>query len=86
MEFEHLDESWARELEGGLEEYMGQLSALLYDEDEVAEDFETLSGEGYCGCSTCEVREILSFVVPRAIQGFIDGKVLIASEDPSEPE
>ena len=87
MIFEHLDEEWAHKLEVDLEEYMGQLSALLYDEDEVAEDFETVSGEGYCGCSTCEIREILSFVIPRAIQGFIDGKVLLESvRDPdSDP-
>ena len=79
MIFEHLDEEWAHKLEVELEEYMGQLTALVYGEDEVDEDFETLSGEGYCGCTTCEVREILFFVVPRAIQGFLDGKVLLES-------
>jgi hypothetical protein len=86
MIFEHLDEEWAHTLEVELEEYMGQLSALLYDEDEVAENFETVSGEGYCGCSTCEVREILSFVIPRAIQGFIDGKVMIEIKDNPDSE
>jgi hypothetical protein len=77
MTFNHLDTEWAKNLEVGLEEYMGQLSALAFDEDEVPEDFETISGEPYCACSTCEIREILFFVVPRAIQGYLDGKVSI---------
>lgn len=80
MEFDHLDEEWAKKLELDLEEYMGQLSAYLYDEDEVPEDFETLSGQAYCGCSTCEIREILALVVPRSIQGLIEGKVLISND------
>ena len=84
MEFEHLDEQWAKRLEEDLEEYMGQLSAYLYDEDEVSADFETLSGQPYCGCSTCEVREILALVVPRSIQGLVEGKVLISGSDPSD--
>jgi hypothetical protein len=86
MVFEYIEEEWAHELEVGLEEYMGQLSALLYDEDELADDFETVSGEGYCGCSTCEIREILSFVVPKAIQGYLDGKVMIEIKDNPDSE
>jgi hypothetical protein len=81
MEFEHLDTEWAKTLEVNLEDYMGQLSAYLYDEDEVPEDFETISGQPYCACSTCEIREILFFVVPRAIQGYLDGKVTLTSEE-----
>jgi hypothetical protein len=77
MEFEHLDEKWAEQLQQDLEQYMSELAAYLYDEDEVPEDFETLSGQAYCGCSTCEVREILALVVPRSIQGLLEGKVLI---------
>jgi hypothetical protein len=77
MEFEHLDEKWAEQLQQDLEQYMSELTAYLYDEDEVPEDFETLSGQAYCGCSTCEVREILALVVPRSIQGLLEGKVLI---------
>jgi hypothetical protein len=81
MKFEHLETEWAKTLEVNLEEYMGQLSAYLYDEDEVPEDFETLSGQAYCGCSTCEIREILFLVVPQAIQGYLDGKVILTSEE-----
>jgi hypothetical protein len=85
MAFDYVDEEWAHELEVSLEEYMEQLSALLYDEDEVAKDFETVSGEGYCGCSICEIREILSFVIPRAIQGYLDGKVVLEAVDDLKP-
>jgi hypothetical protein len=80
MEFEHLDEKWAESLQQDLEQYMAELSAYLYDEDEVPEDFETLSGQPYCGCSTCEIREILALVVPRSIQGLIEGKVLVDTD------
>lgn len=81
MTFNHLDTEWAKKLEMDLEEYMAQLSALAFDEDEVPEDFETLSGQPYCACSTCEIREILFLVVPRAIQGYLDGKVSIDTDN-----
>ena len=85
MTFEYLDQEWAHEMEVGLDDYMGQLYMHLNGEDEESDNFETLSGEGYCGCSTCEIRETLSFVVPKAIQGYLDGKVVLKTVEGSKP-
>lgn len=76
MIFDHLDESWAKELESGLGAYMDALADYAYGEAE-DEDFETISGELFCGCPTCEIREILAFVVPQAVKGLLDGKVIV---------
>jgi hypothetical protein len=80
MMFDHLDNEWAKELESGLEKYLGTLSDYAYGEleDGDLDSFETLSGELYCGCTTCEIREILAFVVPKAISGMLDGKIIIS--------
>lgn len=77
MTFNHLNTEWAKKLEIDLEEYMGKLFTYMYEEEEIPEDFKTLSGEPYCACSTCDIREILFFTIPRAIQGYLDGKVSI---------
>lgn len=85
MTFDYLDQEWAHQMEVGLAEYMGRLSAIAYGEDEVNEvndGFETSSGEVYCGCATCEVREILSFVMPKTIRGYLDGKVVLNNSTP----
>lgn len=52
----------------------------LYDsvdaeEGTPAAEVETESGLVFCGCNVCESREILSYIVPRAIKGYLDGKV-----------
>ena len=81
--FEIRDAEWAQKLQHGLEEYLSSLYDAVYAED----DFEdsdnaadnTESGISFCGCNVCEGREILSYVTPRIIQGFLDGKVDIIS-------
>ena len=78
MIFDYLDEAWAKELEHGLERYLGSLWDSLNDEEE--EVVETISEEPFCGCSTCEIREILAYVVPKAIKGMIEGKVIVNSD------
>lgn len=85
MTFEHMDEDWAREMETGLDDYMLQLYEHLNGEDEEADNFETLSGSVYCGCSTCDIREILTFVIPKAVQGYLDGKVVLDTVEDSKP-
>ena len=60
------DQEWASELQKSLEAYM----MGLHDEE-----LETESGEPYCGCSDCENRELLTFISPRVIQGFLDKKI-----------
>jgi hypothetical protein len=70
-EFVINDVNWAQELEHGLEEYMMDCWTSL---DE-GSDFETVSGEPFCGCGTCESREQLFFVTPKIIKAFQEGKV-----------
>ena len=31
------------------------------------EDFQTASGEPYCGCEVCDVREIFAFLIPAVL-------------------
>jgi hypothetical protein len=79
--FEIRDAEWAQELQNGLEEYMATLYDAVMLEDEEEYDSpdnpadNTESGISFCGCNVCEGREILAYVTPRIIQGFLDGKV-----------
>lgn len=70
----HTDVEWAKKLHSDFEQYMGQCWNLAYDEDEAtSEGFETLSGQPYCGCGDCEVREIFTFLIPRIIEAYKAG-------------
>lgn len=73
-EFTVNDESWAQDLEKGVEDYTDMLFEAVWDgtEEEVP---ETLSGEPFCGCSSCFWRETLFFLVPKIIKGYEDGKL-----------
>lgn len=78
MKFEIRDPEWAEKLQRNLEEYMGE----LYDSVDAAEGTpeaekanETESGIPFCGCNVCEGREILSFIAPRVIRGYLDKKI-----------
>lgn len=82
--FEIRDAEWAQELQHGLNEYMASLYDAIDAEDEDAFEYDnaadnTESGISFCGCYVCEGREILSYVTPRIIQGFLDKKVDIIS-------
>lgn len=65
------DSEWAEELEQGLEEYMES----LYESLDSDEDYETLSGQPFCGCGTCVTREMLWYATPIIMQGQTDGAV-----------
>lgn len=73
----HTDEEWAKLLQYDFEHYLGachdQVEAEWFEEE--VPEFETVSGEPFCGCQDCETREILMFLVPRIIQGYKDGKL-----------
>jgi hypothetical protein len=78
MKFEIRDFEWAKTLQNGLETYMSG----LYDSTDAEEGtpehqkgVETESGIPFCACNVCEGREILSFVAPRVIKGYLDGKI-----------
>lgn len=65
------DQEWAKNLTDNLEEYMMRCVDSI-DEDE---DFETLSGQPYCGCSDCYWREMLFLAAPIIMQGQLDKKI-----------
>lgn len=73
-EFVINDQDWAHELEKGVEDYTDMLFEAVWDgtEDQIT---ETLSGEPFCGCSSCFWRETLFFLVPKLIRGYEDGKI-----------
>ena len=68
------DEDWAQQLEEGVEGYTDMLFEAVWEgtEDVIP---ETLSGEPFCGCSTCFWREALFFLVPKLIEGYEEGKI-----------
>ena len=73
-EFNVNDQAWAHELEKGVEDYTDMLFEAVWDgtEDEIG---ETLSGEPFCGCSSCFWREAMFFLVPKIIKGYEEGKI-----------
>lgn len=85
MKFEIQDGEWAKELQQGLEEYMDSLYESV-DAEEGTPEYEkgvnTESGIPFCACNVCEGREILSFVAPRVIRGYLDGKISFDEVDP----
>ena len=78
MRFEIRDPEWAQKLQVGLEEYMNGLYESI-DAEEGTPEFEkgvdTESGLPFCSCNVCEGREILSFIAPRVIKGYLDKKI-----------
>lgn len=73
-EFTVNDEAWAQGLEKGVEDYTDMLFEAVWDGTEEVVP-ETLSGEPFCGCSSCFWRETLFFLVPKIIKGYEDGKL-----------
>ena len=85
MKFEIRDPAWAQDLQNGLEEYMGTLYDSVDAEEGTPEaDPFTESGIPFCACNVCESREILSFIAPRVIKGYIDGKIGYYDAEESE--
>lgn len=73
-EFNVTDEAWAHDLEKGVEDYTDMLFEAVWDGTEEVVP-ETLSGEPFCGCSSCFWRETLFFLVPKIIKGYEEGKL-----------
>lgn len=90
LTFEILDHEWAEDLQRGLEEYMFTLyEAVYFDQDagdhgpeneEYDPLIETESGIAFCGCNTCETREMLAYATPRIIDGYLTRKVNLIKE------
>lgn len=78
MKFEIRDAQWAIAIQDGLEEYMAGLYESVDAEEgteEHTKGIKTESGIPFCACNVCEGREILSFVAPRVIKGYLDNKI-----------
>jgi hypothetical protein len=78
MKFEIRDAEWAKDIQNGLDEYMMGLYESVDAEEgtpEAEKANETESGLPFCACGTCETREILSYVAPRIIRGYLDKKI-----------
>jgi len=74
MKYYHNDEAWAKKLEEDFEQYMDAcMFSADADESELDENFVTVSGEPYCGCSTCYNREVIMFLIPRIIDAYQQG-------------
>jgi len=69
MAYVHDDEAWAKKLEEDFEEYIYSCMDSV-DADPESDEFETVSGQPYCGCSTCYNREIIMFLIPRIIDAY----------------
>jgi hypothetical protein len=78
-----LDGQWGEEFQKGFEEYMESLYNSVDAEGEES-DVTTESGEIFCACNVCEVREILFYVTPRVIQAFLDEKIELYKVEPKE--
>lgn len=78
-EFYLEDDAWAKDLETKYDEYMWSCESVVDGEE--PDDFTTLSGEPFCGCSTCYTREQLFFLVPRIIRAYKNGIIKLTSDD-----
>lgn len=69
------DEKWAEQLSKDYDDYMWSCESSVDGEE--PDDFTTLSGQPFCGCSTCYTREQLLFLVPRVIDAYKKGLVSV---------
>lgn len=71
-------EDWALQLEADFDEYMERLYESV-DGDPMDEDHDDdvvdVTGNYFCGCSTCERRAAWTFLMIRTLQGYRDGVV-----------
>lgn len=65
------DEPILTEVQERLEEYI----YLLHDKVELGEDPNTASGWDFDGCSACEARESMAFLMPRFLDLYIAGHI-----------
>jgi hypothetical protein len=64
-------------VERAFDEYMSNLYQGILDGDPEGgvEVLDTLSGEPFCGCETCEQREVFAFLMPRFIDMYEQGSI-----------
>jgi hypothetical protein len=69
------DTEWSKQLEAAYEEYLMTCEEQIDWVEGEPEPVPTLSGEAFCGCSTCYTREQLFFLIPHIIEGYLHGKI-----------
>jgi hypothetical protein len=60
---------WAKKLVQDLDEYVGNCMESVDSE----EDYETVTGQFYCGYLECYHRETISFLIPKIIEAYKAG-------------
>ena len=79
QEFVINDHEWSQEIEQEYESYIWNCESMIDGEE--PDDFKTtLSGEPFCGCTTCYTREQLFFLIPRIIKAYKEGKIALEGE------
>lgn len=78
-EFYLTDSEWSDKLQGDYEDYMWNCESAVDGEE--PDDFNTLSGELFCGCGTCYTREQLFFLVPKIIKAYKEGKIVLTEDE-----
>jgi hypothetical protein len=78
-EFYINDIDWAQKLQYDVEQYTdGLFESIDADDDE---NYETVTGQPFCGCNTCLWREALAFVTPRILRAASAGQVELVEKD-----
>jgi hypothetical protein len=70
MKYVHNNMEWAASLQNRFEEYMDECFEAV---DGDVEQFQTVSGELYCGCSTCFSREAIMWLMPEIVDAYRAG-------------
>lgn len=76
----HTDMEWAQNLERSFKQYMESCEEQIDAEwfgDVSDEEFQTVSGELFCGCPECYSREAIMFLIPHIIDGYKEGKLTL---------
>jgi hypothetical protein len=83
FDFSIVDFQWSQDLENDFTDYMANCEAQIDAEfyEDADPEFETLSGQPFCGCETCYVREELWFLVPRIIAAYKEGKIVVPEDE-----
>jgi hypothetical protein len=71
------DSEWMADVEQKFQEYIMSLYDQINEEEYVPADFTPLSGEPFCGCEVCNLRETLTFLIPHIIKGYNSGKITL---------
>ena len=69
--------SFAKELEAAMSELQDTLAEIIHGDDD---GVESPSGLVYCGCQTCDVRELLFVFAPKIAEGLEQGRIYRSAE------